>query len=156
MERLMNFSLRALYRQPSTKRAKRAINRLRRTLARRFHITEENVWISPKINELIWEKGFSKVPRVLPLKIIQEEARIKVLLQSETLAEPKEKEGKKEEKKQIAQAKEKEKQEKTEKPEQKEKVKASEEEEEKKKKLEEKKKIERAAERAAIKRKLDK
>ena len=152
MEKLINFSFRKLYRQPRTKRAKRAINSLRRTLAKRFHVTEENVWISPKINELIWEKGFSKVPRVMPLKIIQEETRIRVLLQSEKSAKPKEKEAKekKEEEKKLKKKEEKKEKQKEEKPEKKK------EEEEQKKKLQEKKEIERAAERAAIKRKLDK
>ncbi|MCD6246892.1 MAG: 60S ribosomal protein L31 [Candidatus Diapherotrites archaeon] len=152
MEKLINFSFRKLYRQPRTKRAKRAINHLRRTLAKRFHVSEENVWISPKINELIWEKGFSKVPRVMPLKIIQEETRIKVLLQGEELTKPKEKEAKKkkEEKKQAEEHAKEEK----EKP--KEEKKEKQKEEEQKKKLQEKKEIERAAEKAAIKRKLDK
>ncbi len=153
MEKLINFSFRKLYRQPRTKRAKRAINSLRRTLAKRFHITEENVWISPKINELIWEKGFSKVPRVMPLKIIQEETRIRVLLQSEELAKPKEKEAKeKKGEKKLKKKEEKKEKQKEEKP----KKEEEQEEEEQKKKLQEKKEIERAAEKAAIKRKLDK
>ena len=140
MEKLINFSLRELYRHPRTKRAKRAINRLRNILSKRFHVNADNIWISPKINELIWAKGFTEIPRVLPLRIIIEENKLRAFLQSEEV--PKEEPAKKPKKE--------------EKPSKEKQAEKEEKEEEKAKKLAEKKAAEQAAEKAAIKRKLDK
>jgi ribosomal protein L31E len=174
MEKLLNFSLRDLYRHPSPKRAKRAVLRLRRILSKRFHAAEDDVYISQKLNELIWAKGFSKVPRVIPLRIVQEEGKVRAYLQDEKIEIAKKKETKKETKeapketKEVKEPKAKvpkekpaEKKEPTKEPSKEAKTtqtkreEASEKEEEQKK-LKEKRLKEKAAEKAAIKRKLDK
>ena len=174
MQTLLNFSLRDLYRHPSPKRAKRAVLRLRRILSKRFHAAEADVYISQRLNELIWAKGFSKVPRVIPLRIVQEDGKVRAYLQDEKIEVPKKKEVKKEAKeapKETKEAKEPkakapkekpaEKKEPAKKPSKEAKPMQTEskeesEKEEEQKKLKEKRIKEKAAEKAAIKRKLDK
>lgn len=168
MEQILNFPLKELYNQPSPKRSRRAILRLRRLLSKKFHSKEENIAISQKINESIWAKGFSKPPKTLPIKIIKEKEKIHAYLQNEKIEKPDKKETKKE-----AKAEEKKKEEKkpdkpektpkpteqkqpiTEKKKETEKEKTAEEEKEAEdqKKLNQKKQLERAAARASIKKK---
>ena len=171
MQTLLNFSLRDLYKHPSPKRAKRAVVRLRRILSKRFHAAEADVYISQKLNELIWAKGFSKVPRVIPLRVVQEEGKVRAYLQDEKIEMFKKKEVKKEAKEAPKEAKEPKAKVAEEKPAEKKKptkkpskearpVRAESREaskkEEEQKKLKEKRIKEKAAEKAAIKRKLDK
>lgn len=161
METLLNFSLRELYRHPSPKRAKRAVLRLRRLLSKRFHIAEENVYISQRLNELIWAKGFSKVPRVVALRIVVEDGKLKTYLQDEKIEAPKKKEEKKakeapKEEKEAKKAKVSEKKPVEEKRQAAKTEKETSDDKSKAKKLEEKRLKEKAAEKAAIKRKLDK
>jgi len=174
MEKLLNFSLRDLYRQPAPKRARRAVLRLRRLLSKRFHADEADVYLSQKLNELIWAKGFSKVPKVVQLRITIEDNKVRAYLQNETIETPK-KEQKKEQKESKKEPKEqkKEPKEKQEKPkehkgtEKQAKAKEKQEEtarahenkdseEEAKRKLKEKRLMEKAASKEAIKRKLGK
>lgn len=158
MPEALNFSLRELFNQPTTKRARRAILRLRRFLAKRFKVKEDAVYISQKINEAIFARGPTKIPRVLQLQIVKEENKVSAYMHDEEIP-PKEKEKKAKEEKPAKKEAEKPEQKKAaEKPEKvaeaKEELPAEEAEE--KKKLEEKREMEKAAEKASIKRKLDK
>ncbi|MEM4598212.1 MAG: hypothetical protein QW400_00790 [Candidatus Diapherotrites archaeon] len=157
----INFPLKELFDHPCTKRARRAMLRLRRYLAKKYKVSEDNVFISQKINETIFARGPQKIPRVLEIQVVSEENKVRAYLQNEKI-EPKEK--KKEEKKEEKAQKEasKEKEAKPSKPESKEQTIAEEKKEEtleqaeEKKILEEKKEREKAAQRTAIKRKQDK
>ncbi len=145
-ELLMNFPLKELYKTPSPKRAKRAILRLRRILAKRYHVDENSVYISQKINETVWAKGFEKVPRMLELRIVVDEKRVKAYLKDE---KEEVKEGEKKIEKRAKEEKE-EKEVKKEEHKQK-KEKSEKEKKEEKRKLEEKKAREKAAEHASRK-----
>ncbi|MCX8189685.1 MAG: hypothetical protein N3F05_00435 [Candidatus Diapherotrites archaeon] len=153
----INFPLKELFDHPCTKRARRAILRLRRYLAKKHKVSEDSVFISQKINETIFARGPQKIPRMLELQVISEENKVRAYLQSEKI-EPKEKkkEEKKEQKKEPKEEKAKEKEAKIEKSEREQKKEDKIEQVEEKKMLEDKKEREKAAQRTAIKRRQDK
>jgi len=126
--------LQPVYLFPRKKRARKAITLIKRFVFKHTRIGEEDVLISNKLNEAIWQYGREHIPRKLAIKVIEAEGKANVFLQSEKVKPPAKEEKKGEKKKE----------EKT--PEE---IAA---EEEKKRKEEEKKMVEKAAEAAAIKR----
>jgi len=138
-EKPFTISLVELFKKPRPKRAVSAINRIRTRSGKRFHFSEDKVFLSQALNLKIWERGREKIPRRVKLKAVKGEDTLRVYLAEEKV-EPKkekEKEGKKEAKKEEKKTEE-------------EKEKA----EETERKKEEKKEMERSAEKAAIKRKV--
>ncbi|MBN2067163.1 MAG: 60S ribosomal protein L31 [Candidatus Diapherotrites archaeon] len=131
-EKKYTVGMQAVYKFPRPKRAIKALTHLKRFAFKHTRIKPEDILISNKVNEAIWEKGREHPPRKLEIKVIIAEGKANVFLQSEKIKPLKEKkEEKKEEKKteeEIAI------------------------EEEKEKKKQEKKAVERAAEAAAMKR----
>jgi len=155
MPEKLTFSLRELFNQPTPKRTRRAILRLRRFLAKKFKVKEDDVFISQKINETIFARGIKKIPRVLELQVVKEEDKVKAYMPDEKI-EPKAKEKKGEEKKETKEKAPKKAKEEAEKKEELTSEEIAAEKAEEKKKLEEKREMEKAAEKSAIKRKLDK
>ncbi len=141
-----------LFSTVKTKRAKRAVNFVKKFMFKHFRAKEETVLISNLVNQKIWEKGMEKIPRKIEVKGLQEDGFTKVFLKDEKIPEKKKAEKKKSKEKDSTQKTEakpvkdsKTKDDKAESVEESEEVKA-------KKKLEEKKKREKASEKSAIKR----
>jgi large subunit ribosomal protein L31e len=106
IEHIFTIPLRKKWEGPRTKRANHAINVIRRYVVRHVkdperkgkRISEDKVWIDPKINEFVWARGREKPPRKIKVKAvyIHEEKIIGVEFPEEE--KPKEKKAKKEEK----------------------------------------------------------
>lgn len=132
MAEKMVISLTSVFRAPKSKRARRAVRKLREEIARRFHSMPENIVISARINHTVFSRGFERAPRRISVMVQQDKETIKAFLAGEKIPEKKEdKKKKKEEKKEEK------------------------EEEEAVKKKKEKRALERAAEKTAIKLKTD-
>lgn len=133
VEREFTVGLQPAYRLPKPRRANKAIRLLKDFAYKHFRTKRENVLISNKVNETIWERGRENIPRKINIKIVLAEGKANIFLKKEKIVIPKEekKEDKKPEKK-TAEEKQAE--------------------EEKEKKKEDKKLAEKAAEKSAMKR----
>ena len=83
--KVLTFSLRDARKAPPKKRAKAAINLLKR-LAKR-HGKAENVKISPEVARKIWERGARNPPRKLRVALEKEEDTVYVRLEGESKEE---------------------------------------------------------------------
>jgi large subunit ribosomal protein L31e len=101
MERVYTIPLRREYlKVPRWKRAKKAMKAIREFTMRHMKVEDpDNVKISNKVNEVIWEGGGKRVPPKITVKMIKEEEVVYVLLPDEELK-------KKEEKKKVEKTKE--------------------------------------------------
>ncbi|MEM0360393.1 MAG: hypothetical protein QXK06_03625 [Candidatus Diapherotrites archaeon] len=106
MAEKMIVSLVPVFFAPKSKRAKRAIKRIRSCLAKRFHVEEKAVFISAGINRAVFEKGFQKIPRRLEIMVESEKDRVLAFLKGEKLPEKKEAKKEKAEKKPKEESKE--------------------------------------------------
>jgi large subunit ribosomal protein L31e len=134
LEREFTVGLHALLGCPRPKRANKAIYLLKRFAFKHFRVGEDDVLISNKVNEFLWQKGREKVPKKISIKVVVVDKKANIFLKGEKVKAKKE-EKKKEEKKEEKMTEE-------------EKAAAA----EKEKKKEDKKLAERAAEKAALKR----
>ncbi|HKS59371.1 MAG TPA: 50S ribosomal protein L31e [Thermoplasmata archaeon] len=72
MEREFLIPLRASQHQPSRRRrAGHALKTIRRFVTRHMKGSEEDVWIDPRLNEHIWERGIQHIPRQVRVKAIR-------------------------------------------------------------------------------------
>jgi large subunit ribosomal protein L31e len=72
LEREYIVPLRASQHQPSRRRrAGHALTTVRRFVSRHMHGEEEQVWIDPRLNEFIWERGIQHLPRQVRIKAIR-------------------------------------------------------------------------------------
>jgi len=78
IEHIFTIPLRKKWDGPRTKRANHAIAAIRRYVVRHLkdperkgkRIPEEDVWIDPKVNEMIWERGREKPPRKIRVRVV--------------------------------------------------------------------------------------
>jgi len=132
IERNFVVGLKGICNLPRPRRANKAIAFLKKFAFKHFRAKAENVSISNKLNEFVWQQGREHVPRKVEIKIVFTGGKASLFLKGEKVKIPKEE--KKGEKKKEKTGEEKK------------------EEEEKEKKKEEKKMAEKSAEKAAIKR----
>ena len=72
VEREYVVPLRASMHQPSRRRrAGHALETVRRFITRHMKGRPEDVWIDPRLNEYIWERGIQHVPRQVRVKAIR-------------------------------------------------------------------------------------
>jgi large subunit ribosomal protein L31e len=72
LEREFIIPLRASMHQPSRRRrAGHALETVRRFITRHMKGRPEDVWIDPRLNEHIWERGIQHVPRQVRVKAIR-------------------------------------------------------------------------------------
>jgi len=72
LEREFIIPLRASVHQPSRhRRAGHALLTVRRFITRHMKGRPEDVWIDPRLNEFIWERGVQHVPRQVRVKAIR-------------------------------------------------------------------------------------
>ena len=72
LEREYVIPLRASQHQPSRRRrAGHALETVRRFLDRPMKGAPEDVWIDPRLNEHIWERGIQHIPRQVRVKAIR-------------------------------------------------------------------------------------
>ena len=90
---------------PKTKRTRRAMTKIRLTLAKKYHVDPNTVVISQKINHAIFERGIEKIPRKVSLMVQLDEGIPKAFFAGEKIPmkkkEDKKKEKPKEEKKSL-------------------------------------------------------
>ncbi len=75
--------LRAAWACPRTKRAKRAIEVLKKFVRRHMKVQDdENIWIDEGVNQEIWSRGIQKPPRRIHIVVdrVDGDDRIQVLL----------------------------------------------------------------------------
>ena len=84
-EILMTIPLRQLKFSRRTKRSSYAIKYIRAFIARHMKAEEKDIWVDPRINELIWRRGIQKPPSSIRVKVstLEEEEKIGVELPSE-------------------------------------------------------------------------
>ncbi len=71
-EREYVIPLRASQHQPSRRRrAGHALETVRRFIVRHMKGAPEDVWIDPRLNEHIWERGIQHIPRQVRVKAIR-------------------------------------------------------------------------------------
>jgi large subunit ribosomal protein L31e len=68
-----------------SKRSSQAIKQIKRFIARHIKAEESDIWIDPRINELVWKRGIQKPPGSIRVKIsmLEEEGKIGVELPKE-------------------------------------------------------------------------
>jgi|SRR5579863_2257854 large subunit ribosomal protein L31e len=72
LEREFIVPLRASQHQPSRRRrAGHALTTVRRFVSRHMKGAIEDVWIDPRLNEYIWERGIQHIPRQVRVKAIR-------------------------------------------------------------------------------------
>ena len=72
IEREYVIPLRASRHQPSRRRrAGHALETVRRFVVRHMHGKSEDVWIDPRLNEHIWERGIQRIPSHVRVKAIR-------------------------------------------------------------------------------------
>ncbi len=72
LEREYVIPLRASQHQPSRRRrAGHALETVRRFVTRHMKGRPEDVWIDPRLNEYVWERGVQHLPRQLRVKAIR-------------------------------------------------------------------------------------
>ncbi|MFZ1023983.1 MAG: 50S ribosomal protein L31e [Thermoplasmata archaeon] len=72
LEREYVIPLRASQHQPSRRRrAGHALETVRRFVMRHMKGRHENVWIDPRLNEYVWERGVQHLPRQVRVKAIR-------------------------------------------------------------------------------------
>ncbi len=72
MEREYVVPLRASQHQPSRRRrAGHALETVRRFITRHMKGSAEDVWIDPRLNEYIWERGIQHIPSKVRVKAIR-------------------------------------------------------------------------------------
>lgn len=55
--------------KPRTKRAESAIRDIKKYISRR--LKSENVWVDPKLNELVWSRAIKHAPKKLRVKAVK-------------------------------------------------------------------------------------
>lgn len=75
-ERLYVIPLRIAYSVPRPKRVPRAVRFIRAFIKR--HMKTDQVWISPKLNMIIWGRGRQKPPRKVKVRVVVEDEVAKV------------------------------------------------------------------------------
>jgi large subunit ribosomal protein L31e len=86
LEREYVIPLRASVHQPSRRRrAGHAVKTVRRFVSRHMKGEIEQVWVDPRLNEFLWERGIQHLPRQVRVKAIRfEDGLIEVdLLETE-------------------------------------------------------------------------
>lgn len=76
--------LRVVHRVPRTQRAPRAVKAIREHVVRHMKAKTEDVWIDPKINEILWRRGIERPPNQIRVKVIKfEDELVEVSLPEE-------------------------------------------------------------------------
>ncbi len=72
LEREFTIPLRASHRQPSRRRrAGHAVKTIERFITRHMRGQPEDVWIDPRLNEFLWERGIQHIPHHVRVKAIR-------------------------------------------------------------------------------------
>lgn len=84
-ETLYNIPLKGLKMTRRSKRSSQAIKYIRQYIAKHMKADEKDIWVDPRINELIWKRGIQKPPRFVRVKVsmLEEEEKIGVELPTE-------------------------------------------------------------------------
>jgi large subunit ribosomal protein L31e len=70
-EKILTIPLGKCWDLPRTKRVPGALKLIRNFVKRHMKAREEDVWIDPRVNELIWSRGIQKPPRRIKVKVIK-------------------------------------------------------------------------------------
>ena len=72
LEREYTIPLRPSQHQPSRRRrAGHALETIRRFVTRHMKGEKKDVWIDPRLNEYVWERGIQHIPRQVRVKAIR-------------------------------------------------------------------------------------
>lgn len=70
-ELIYRISLRKAKLSSRARRGDTAISIVRSFVARHAKVDQENVWIDPKVNELVWSRGRRNIPQSLNVKVVK-------------------------------------------------------------------------------------
>ncbi len=80
-EQIFTIPLRITKSVPRTKRSPRAIKAIKEYVSKHMRVDEEDVWIHPTVNEMIWERGIQNPPSKIRVKALKlEEGEVEVSL----------------------------------------------------------------------------
>ena len=83
LERQFVVGLQQVYSYPRPRRANKAIGLIKKFAYKHFRVEPENVLISNKVNQFIWENGREHVPRKIEIKAIVTEGKANLFLKGE-------------------------------------------------------------------------
>jgi large subunit ribosomal protein L31e len=70
-ERVFTVPLGMVWSVPRTKRVPRAVRFIKEYVQRHMKAKADNVWIDPRLNEVLWSRGREKPPRRLQVRVIK-------------------------------------------------------------------------------------
>lgn len=70
-EFIINIPLRRLKLISRRRRADAALKLIELHISKKFKVPIENVWIDPKLNEKIWNRGIEKPPSKVSVKVVK-------------------------------------------------------------------------------------
>lgn len=83
-EKLFTVPLRADKNIPRTKRVPHAVKSLKEFIARHMNSVEDEIWVDPKLNEVLWERSRKKAPSSIRVRAIKfEDELVEVSLAEE-------------------------------------------------------------------------
>jgi len=82
--------LQPVYNFPKPSRTRKALTHLKRFIFKHLRIKAENVLISNKVNEYIWQNGREHIPRKIEIKVIVAKGKANIFLKGEKAKVPKE------------------------------------------------------------------
>ena len=70
-EEIFTIPLRKSRGVPRTQRASRAVQEIKEFVIRHMDALDENVWIDPRVNEVLWSRGRQKPPKKIKVRVIK-------------------------------------------------------------------------------------
>ncbi len=70
-EFIMKVSLRKAKLSSKARRSDSGIGVLKSEVSKHMRVPEENIWIDPKVNEKIWERGRKKIPGKIEIRVVK-------------------------------------------------------------------------------------
>ncbi len=101
MAKKIVISFTSVFTSPKKKRARRAMKRVKDSIAKSFHVEPGSILVSKKINETIFKRGFEKIPRRIQIMVQRDGGKVKAFLAGEKIPLKKKEKKKHEKKEQV-------------------------------------------------------
>jgi len=83
-EKIFTIPLRVSRRVPRSQRTSRALEAIKEHVMRQMKARNEDVWIDPRVNEVLWKRGIQRPPNKIRVKVIKfEDELVEVSLPEE-------------------------------------------------------------------------
>ncbi len=88
-ERFYTINLTEAYDHTRTKRTRKTVKILRKELAKHMKVSEDEVKLSEKLNEFLWQRSMQRPPRYVKVKVQKGEKTVTARLPDEKIEEKK-------------------------------------------------------------------